>query len=297
MKGLREGDSIALIAPSSPFDTDRFNRACELLEARGYRLSIGKSVLERKSYLAGTETQRAEDLIEAVLDPDVSAIVCIRGGYGSGRLLPWLPFSRLKNHAKILLGHSDVTFLHAAFHRCMGWTTFHGPNLNGFLDQEGRDRSEAILDALNGRSPFRWEIDESSVLRHGSATGPVLGGNLTCLVHLLGTPYFPDLTGAILVVEDCNEALYRLDRMFTHLKLAGVLDQLGGLVLGQFTGCGDTEKILEMVADRVRTSRFPVVADLPFGHGADNQVIPFGTPFRLNTHEHTLEPVRHPFKA
>lgn len=287
---LEPGDRIALVAPSSPFDTDKFHRACRLLEDSGFHVIPGKHVHDKRGYLVGTEADRAEDLIRAVTDPTVSAIIGIRGGYGSGRLLPWLPFSTLRKFPKIFLGHSDITFLHLAFQSQMQWVTFHGPNLVD-LDTVP-ERWENVLLSLTGANDFSWDLGQFQVLRSGRATGPLMGGNLTCLTHLIGTPYLPDLTGALLLVEDCNEALYRLDRLLLHLRLAGILERLGGLILGRFQGCGDSDRIWEMVIEATKPFGFPVIANLPFGHTLENQVIPLGLAFTLDTQTGSFHPVR-----
>jgi muramoyltetrapeptide carboxypeptidase len=264
-----------------------------MLGDEGYRLAPGKSIFQKCGYLAGTEAERAQDLIKAFSNPDGSAIMCIRGGFGSSRLLPWLPFSILQETPKIFLGYSDATFLHAAFWVKIGWSTFHGPNLLDLLDFPGSVNH--VVRALSGLDDFAWAFDDDHILRHGMASGTLLGGNLTCLCHLLGTPYFPNLKGALLLLEDRGEALYRLDRFLTQLKLAGVLSQIGGLILGHFHECGELQKVRDMAFDQVRTYSFPVVADLPFGHGSPNQVIPLGCSFVLNTFERTFKVNNGPF--
>ncbi|MFZ2448128.1 MAG: LD-carboxypeptidase [Syntrophobacteraceae bacterium] len=286
LKSTGPGSSIALIAPSSPFEADLFEKGREILDSAGYRTVPGKSIFSSAGYLAGADLERANDLSEALLDPEIGAVICIRGGYGSGRLLPWLNFSALRKNPKIFIGHSDITFLHLAFFSRMGWTTLHGPNLTGMA--EAPEKAENVLRALSGAAAFEWRLAPEQILRRGAATGPVLGGNLTCLAHLVGTPYLPDMTGALLLIEDCGEALYRLDRIITHLKLAGILPKLGGILLGEFDNCAENGKICEMVLEHVRSCDFPVVHGLPFGHGRRNEVIPFGAPFLLDTHEGVL---------
>ncbi len=294
LKPLSSGDTIALVAPSSPFEEEKFEKARASIEACGYKLSAGAHVFNRKNYLAGTEAERAADLIEAICSPDISAIMCVRGGYGSGRLLPWLPFSKLESKAKILLGFSDITFLHLAFASRMEWVTFHGPN---FLDLgEDSKRCERVLKALEDEASFSWAIQDNDIWREGSVRGRIIGGNLTCLTHLIGSPYFPDLRGALLLIEDCNEAPYRLDRMFTHLKLAGILDQIGGMILGRFKDCGEDAILRDMVMDLLSSYRFPIVAGLPFGHIPENETVPFGIPFELNTYDCRLRALKSPFR-
>ena len=294
LRPLKPGDRMALVAPASPFDQEKLARAVEVLESRGYRVAPGKHITCKKGYLAGTEAERAADLIDAIRDPEVAAILCIRGGYGSARLLPWLPFSVLKDRPKIFMGYSDITFLHLAFQSRMQWVTFHGPNLLELADAPP-DQVETLLSSLFGEEEFGWDFSDDQILRHGVATGTVIGGNLTCLVHLLGTPYFPDLGGRFLLIEDCGEALYRLDRHINHLRLAGALDRLGGLILGLFKDCGDFQEIHQMVMEQVSSYQFPVIAGLPFGHMPQNEVIPFGIPFTLNTYEYTFKATQSPF--
>jgi muramoyltetrapeptide carboxypeptidase len=233
--------------------------------------------------------------MEAVRDPQIGAIFCVRGGFGSSRLLPWLPFPALRSQAKMLLGYSDITFLHLAFWKEMQWVTYHGPNLLDFQEKFA-NCWPAILTALHGERPFRWDLNDATILRPGVASGILLGGNLTCLVHLLMTPHFPRLEGALLMLEDHGEALYRLDRMLTQLRLAGIFHGINGLVLGQLTAeVEQQEPLREMILDHVQSFEFPVVAGLPFGHGTRNDVVPLGVTYLLNTYERTLTAQQHPF--
>ena len=293
LKRLRPGDRIALVAPSSPFQQDKFTAACDSLTRKGYLTVPGSRLYDGVRYLAAPDAERAKDLIQAIRDPSISAIFCIRGGYGSGRLLPLLPFSSLQKSHKILLGYSDVTFLHLAFSSRELCPTFHGPN---FIEMAEDDNlMESVLSTLSGSQDFCWSLDDSQILKPGVAKGRLVGGNLSCLVHLLGTQYLPDLNGAILMLEDRGEALYRLDRMITHMGLSGILDGLAGLVLGQFTECGEQQDIWDMILEHVKTFQFPVVGNLPFGHTRNNQIIPLGVMHALNTHEQTFMTLQSPF--
>lgn len=299
LRALRPGDGIALVAPASPFDIEAFNRGRELLQERGYRVLPGEHVLDRNGYLAGSEADRASDLVRAFQDPRAAAVFCVRGGYGSGKLLPWLSFSAMSAQPKIFLGHSDITFLHLAFFHKLRWVTFHGPNLTGIA--KGPRQADHVLSCLGEdrpeTHPFSWNLAQADILRHGTASGVVLGGNLTCLAHLLSTPFFPDLTNCLLMVEDRGEAVYRLDRIFSQLRLAGIFQRISGLILGGFTECGDMEAIHRMVMETVSPYSFPVVANLPFGHGEENEVIPLGLPFSLNTRNGWLKAVQNPFRG
>ena len=275
------------MAPAGPFEADKCEKGIGILRGAGYEVAPGKNIFKRQSYLAGTDSERLQDLSEAVLDPKVEAIICIRGGYGSGRLLPQIPFSSFQRNPKIFIGHSDITFLHLGLIGGPGWTTFHGPNLIGM--SESPQRAESVLKVLSGEASYEWRLDPEQIMRPGITEGRVLGGNLSCLAHLIGTPYMPDMTGALLLIEDCGEALYRLDRMINHLKLAGMLSLLGAILLGEFAQCAENSDICSMVMDHVQDYDFPVVHSLPFGHGERNEVIPFGAPFVLDTDERVLK--------
>ncbi len=295
LKPIRPGDCIGLVAPGSPFDRTKFQIACDLLERQGYRVSTGVNAFKSRGYVAGAESARAADLVNAFLDPEIAAVISIRGGYGSGCMLPWLAFSKIRDRLKPFVGYSDVTFLHLSFQAALGWATFHGPNLMDLA--ENPESAIKLLQSLQGERDFSFEFTDDRILQEGVASGRLVGGNLTCLVHLMGTPYFPDLEGCILFIEDCNEQLYRLDRCINQLKLGRVLDRLAGFIMGRFTGCGDESELQAMVSHYVRPFRFPVVAGLPFGHIPENEILPLGIPFLLNTYEHTLGPLASPFDS
>lgn len=293
---LQPGDSIALVAPSSPFDPEGFERASLVLESLGYQLVTGVNAFRRDGYLAGSDLARCEDLIRALRDPSIGALLCIRGGFGSSRLLDWLPFSALGGRPKILLGYSDITFLHAAFLSQLNWVTFHGPNLieSPTVSTQG---TGSPFEVLEGKRTMCWNIDPHQVLRGGCVKGRIVGGNLTCFAHLLGTAYFPETSGAILFLEDRGEALYRIDRTFVQLKQAGVLQRISGLILGSFLDCGPSDALYDLVLEHTHSFTFPIVCGMPFGHGSVNEILPLGLPFSLDTHAGTLEAAESPFET
>ncbi len=291
---LRPGDRIGLVAPASPFNREEYQRACRHLEESGFRVHPGEHIFEKRGYLCGTEAARAKDLSHALSDPQIAAVVCVRGGFGSGRLIPWVPFSGLHKNPKPFIGYSDITFLHQALQSQAGWVTLHGPNLVDM--SHGLERATAVSETLQGLNPFEWQLQESQVLRHGTSRGILRGGNLTCLSHLVGTRFLPDLRGAILFLEDRGEALYRLDRLMMHLKLAGHLDVLGGLVLGQFTECAEPSDIWEMVLEYTHPFHLPIVADLPFGHAWPNDILPLGCPFLMDSRARVFKALSRPIE-
>jgi len=284
--------TIALIAPAGTFPEASVERVRSLLEQHGYKVRLGNHVFTRFRYLAGEDAARAQDLWRALRDPNIHAVFCHRGGFGCSRLLSRLPLMDLHGPSKVFLGYSDVSFLHAALNAWAGWITFHGPNAVEWVDIPGELRE--TLAFLEGRRAFSWTFEPRQVLQPGRASGRLYGGNLTCLTHLLGTPYAPDLTGALLFLEEKNEAPYRIDRMLVHLAHAGVLGNVRGVVCGSFTGCGDPEEIRTLLKEHVLPYQIPVVVDLPFGHGPLNQVLPLGASYCLDTKSlsfHTVDDI------
>ncbi len=283
---LHPGMTIALVAPAGTFPEAAVPRVSACLNELGYQVRVGRHVFRQFRYLAGEDFLRAEDLWEALEDPHIHAVFCLRGGYGSSRLLPRLPFADMKGPCKIFLGYSDVTFLHAALGASAGWVTFHGPNAVEWFDHPGDCRE--TLAFLEGRKAFSWPLEKKQILHEGRVSGRLVGGNLTCLTHLLGTPFAPDFQGKLLFLEDKNEALYRIDRMLMHLALAGVFEAVKGVVCGSFVGCGDPDAIRALFREHVLPFGIPMVMDLPFGHDRWNHVLPLGVTYRLDTAARSL---------
>lgn len=238
----------------------------------------------RKGYLAGDDARRAEEWREAVADPEARAIFCARGGYGAMRILPAIDPARLAESPKALVGFSDVTAIHAALNRG-GVATVHGP----VVTQLGRAPDDALrhLEALlfeDPPHPGAWGVPAPGAglvaertVRPGRARGPLLGGTLTILAHLAGTPYAPHLDGAILLLEDVGEKPYRVDRCLTQLGLAGALERVAAVAIGRFTECDDGGQLaLDVVRDAVRALGVPCVEGLPVGHEDANFAVPLG---------------------
>jgi muramoyltetrapeptide carboxypeptidase len=274
---LRPGDRVAICAPSGPVDADAFARGRAILAARYEPIHDG-GVLSRTGYLAGPDERRAEELARALCDPSIRAVFCARGGYGALRVVGAL------GHTvdKLVVGFSDVTVLHAWAYRC-GTTSVHGPNVGGLGKDAAAD--EALFALLERHEPAA-PIAGLRPLRDGRAEGRLVGGNLTVLSHLCGTAHFPDLRGAVLLLEDTNEQPYRIDRMLTQLRLAGALDGVVAAALGDFTGCGDAEAVL---AERLGALGIPIVAGVPVGHGDRNRPLPHGARARVDATAGTLE--------
>lgn len=297
-KRLAPGDTIMFVAPAGPLDQERMARARQQLEERGYRVLQRDDLFASEGYLAGSDDRRAEELMQAFLDPEVDAIFPGTGGYGTMRILDRLDYAKIRAHPKMLVGFSDLTALHAALNRWAGLVTFHSPSpMWGLGNEEGPNPfSDHYFflalegDPSAGRTGYVIELppDAAPVVAwgRGKARGRLVGGNLSMLSALEGTPFEIDTRGAILLVEDVREAPYRIDRMLRQLQLAGKLATLRGAVLGQFTGAfarEDDQKTEDprYTVDGVLRHYFeragiPVLANFPIGHHELNATLPMG---------------------
>ncbi|MEU8402728.1 LD-carboxypeptidase [Nonomuraea sp. NPDC048892] len=267
---MRQGDTVAIVAPSGPPNAVLLRRGVRRLEELGLKVVVGAHVLDRQGldYLAGDDAHRAADLQSAWCDPAVTGVFCCRGGYGAARLLDLLDWDAMRAAGpKVLLGSSDITALHNAFAIELGVATLHGPMAACDViagDEEGPEPLtwESMRQALFEAAPL---VRGDRVLAPGRAEGVLRGGNLSLLASMCGTRWQPSFAGGIAFLEDVGEEPYRIDRMLTQLLQAGVFDGVRGIALGSWVGCGDPYPVLE---DRLAPLGVPVVAGLPVGHGS-----------------------------
>ena len=273
---LAAGARIRIVAPASPFDREELFRGLAWLRTR-YALAIGGGVFGRARdlrYLAGDDARRAAELAHAFEEEDTAAILCARGGYGVMRIVDRLPWERLAQRPKWIVGFSDVTALHLEA-QARGICTLHAPNVTGLGRRITAAERGSFLDALEGRAGTTF--GGLRVLRAGEAEGPVLGGNLALVAAMLARRPLPH--GAIVVLEDVTERPYRVDRMLTTLRLAGAFDHATAVVFGQFTQCDpgpEGTTIDEVLDDFAARAKVPVLAGAPFGHGAPNHTFVLG---------------------
>jgi len=286
---LRPGDRVAVVAPASPPDPEKLEAGLRRLEAAGLIVERGRTLSARRGYLAGDDRLRADELNHYLQRTDIRAIFCARGGYGCLRLLPLLDYEAAARAPKLLVGYSDITALHLALLQRARLPGLSGPMVAidwPLLDDETEQR---FWELAGGAAPDPLPPVGSAsprVLRPGAAEGPLVGGTLSVLVRLVGTPFLPDLTGAILFLEDIGEAPYRIDGMLAQLRLAGVLDRLTGLILGDFSDCAPSAStpslaLDDVLADYFGAAPYPVVADFPYGHVATKNTLPVGVRARL----------------
>ncbi|HWX70734.1 MAG TPA: LD-carboxypeptidase [Steroidobacteraceae bacterium] len=278
---LRPHDRVAVIAPASGFERSAFEAGLAVIAAR-YRTEYGDGMFERERYLAGSDARRLAELRAALADPGIRAVFCVRGGYGATRLLAELAAHAPQGAPKPLVGFSDITALHL-WMQAHGRISIHGPVLTQLhrLALSTHARLFELLESARPAAPLAG----TATYVGGTAEGPLLGGNLSVLTRLLGTPFMPPLDGAILLLEDQGERPYRLDRMWTHLRLAGVFERARGIALGSFTGCEEPEAgytSAEVLRELAQSEGLPCAAGFPVGHGEVNEPVPLGVRVRLD---------------
>jgi muramoyltetrapeptide carboxypeptidase len=292
---LAHGARIGVIAPAGCIRPEVLQTGIAALLAAGYAVELGANVYREKGFLAGDAALRAADLISFFKRKDIDAIFCARGGFGSIQLLPFLS-TEFSRYPKIFVGYSDVTVLLNWLHQCCGMMTFHGPMVaediaRGLTDQGKNFFWPILLGAQNS-----WAVKLGEVIRPGRVNATLMGGCLSMLVTTLGTPYEIETRGKLLFIEDVGERPYRIERMLTHLKMAGKLDHVAGVVFGDFTKCdgeGPRDN-REIISELFSTAPYPVIMGLSAGHGAENLMLPFGAAMRLDSHTASLELLESP---
>lgn len=307
---LRPGDVIRFVAPASAGDMEGVRAAKALFEARGFKVVIPEGIGRKRGYLAGTDDERVAELNEAFRDPEARAVFAIRGGYGLTRILDRVDYEGLRTHPKIVLGYSDLTGLHLAIGEKCRLVTFHGPMpLSHLQDESGEHKYAADLlwnllttgrygdDATTGLTiPAPSPAATPKALVPGKATGRLTGGNLTLVSATVGTPYQAETRGRVLFLEDTKEPAYRVDRMLSQLRLAGLLDEPAGVVLGGFDGTDEAE-LVEVFRDYFAGRPYPVMTGFPVGHVPHNAVLPCGVSAEVDAAAGTLRLLESPLTA
>jgi muramoyltetrapeptide carboxypeptidase len=284
---LSRGDRIGVLAPAGPVAPEELQAGIEALESLGFPVVVASHALWREGYLAGEDKVRLQDFHEMFEDERVKAILCARGGYGVLRLFEGIDFELIRKHPKIFIGYSDITALLLALYKKARLVTFHGPVLRDLVKNQG-ENLKSLLRLLTSREPFTLPCRGARTVVKGSAEGKLIGGNLSLIAHLLGTPFMPSPKGAILFIEEKGEALYRIDRLLTHLRLSGFLRGCQGVMIGSFEDCGDPAGLEEVIADRLGDLGVPVMTGLPVGHGEENLALPVGVKAFLDATGGTL---------
>ncbi len=306
---LKIGDTIGLVSPAGFITEKELSESITNIQSLGFKVKTGLNVLNRTGYLAGTDSQRAEDLNTMFADKDVKGIICTRGGYGASRLLDLLDYELIARNPKPLIGYSDITALHIALWEKCRLISFHGPvGISSFNNYSISNFTRTLVspDFL----PFSNAIEENTssayipfTIQSGIAKGRLMGGNLSIFVSLIGTKYEPDTTGAILFLEEVGEEPYRIDRMLTQLIQSGKIEKCSGIMLGVFSKCepkeeksgiGNSFTLSEVLYDRLYGFKIPTVYGMSFGHIVNKLTIPYGALAELNTEAKTISYLESP---
>lgn len=306
---LSKGDTVALVSPSAAMDEPlNLQLAQEVLVAMGFKVKTGTHFAGRRGHLAGTDAERAGDLNAAFADDEVKAIICLRGGSGAARVLPLLDYDAIRRNPKVLLGYSDITALHNAIQARTGLVTFHGPNGSGSWNRFNADQFRRVFferelmqyrNLADAGDELVQRRNRTVTITGGKARGELVGGNLTVLTALAGSPYLPDFSGKILFLEDVSEAPYRVDRMFSTLRLMGALDKIAGFIFGECTDCNPGDgygslTIEQIFDDHIKPLGIPAYHGAMIGHIRQQFIVPVGGRVELDADAGTfrlLEPV------
>jgi len=287
-RSLRPGDTIQFVSPASPLTEDKLGFVTQLLSDAGYKTKISPHALDTDGYLAGTDKDRADDLQNAFDDPETSAVLCTRGGYGCSRILPYLDLDRIAESGKMFLGFSDITTLHLALNR-LGMPTVHAPMALTLHYPREAWVYKSLLSTLRGDEPIPESAPIGTAVVGGIAEGETIGGCLCLLTDSIGTPWALNPTGKLLVIEDVDENPHRVDAMLTHLVNSGLAGRAAGFIIGEMTRTDDrcdegigAKPWREIVRDRLGSLRKPMMIDFPFGHAKNMLSLPLGIRARLD---------------
>lgn len=298
---LSKGDTVAIMGMAGAMrDPKTLSGFIQIMEKQGFNVRVGQTVNKTFGYLSGSDDDRADEFNDFVSNPSIKAILFVKGGWGCGRVLDKINYEQLKKNPKIILGFSDMTSLLNAIYQETGLITFHGPVGNSSWEKFTLSSFQEIV--CRGGDSFQKpelpQLQSFSTWQSGEVIGELIGGNLTVFCSLLGTPYWPSCTGKILFLEETHEEPYRIDRMLNSLRLAGVFDQVSGVVFGQFNACNaenpqESFTLEEVVRQQLNGYSFPIIWGAPIGHVKDKWTVPIGTQVRLNAQELSLK-LMHP---
>ncbi len=284
---LQPGDTIGITCPAGYMAAAKAQTCIDTLQQWGYQVKVGKTLgSDSATYFSGTDDERLRDFQEMLDDDSVKAILCGRGGYGMGRIIDRIDFRAFKKKPKWIVGFSDITVLHAHLYSNYKIASLHAPMAAAFNDDGfNNEFVQSLKNALEGKVA-RYQCDVHELNHRGEAVGELVGGNLSLLAHMVGTPSDIKTKGRILFLEDVGEYLYNVDRMLHQLKRAGKLDRLAGLIIGGFTDNKDTERpfgkpVYEIIHDVVKEYDYPVCFNFPVSHEKENYALKVGTGYKL----------------
>jgi muramoyltetrapeptide carboxypeptidase len=284
---LKPGDTIGLVCPAGFMPAEKYQTCIETLIGWGFKVVVGKTPGHQFHYFSGTDEERLKDLQHMMDDKNIKAILCARGGYGTGRIIDQLDFKKIEKTTKWLIGFSDITILHSHLFSNYKIASLHAPMAAAFNDDEYKNQYvQSLHDALIGRKAD-YSVEGNSLNQKGKASGILVGGNLSLLVNIIGTPSDIKTKNKILFIEEVGEYIYTADRMMYQLKRSGKLDHLKGLIIGRFSDMKDTtvpfgKTIEEAIKDLVKDYDYPVCFGFPVSHDKENYALKIGVKYKLN---------------
>ena len=296
-KSLKRGHRIGVVSPSYWLEKKGLGNAVTVFQKKGYEVQLGDSIYLKDGPFAGTPQQRANDINQMFSDPNIDAIFCARGGYGANRVLPLLDYDLIQSKPKIFMGYSDITAFLTSITQKTGLVTFHGPMLSTFKNKLVPYNLDTLVNVLSGKEDIRIvEPNElkPNILKFGKAIGPLWGGNMCLLLNRLGTKNQLNTDGVILFIEDVDENLYAFDRMLFHMKEAGMLENIRGLIVGELTEMKDEiipfgKTTDEIILDVCGDLNIPIVTNFPCGHGNYQATLPISLPVELRADNNFVE--------
>lgn len=284
---LSKGDTIGIVCPGGYMPAEKAQTCMDVLMEWGFKVKTGSTLGSRFNYFSGTDEQRLKDLQQMLDDDAVKAILCARGGYGVGRIIDRINFKKFKKNPKWIIGYSDITVLHSHIFSRLETASLHSPMAAAFNDNEYKNEYiQSLPTVLTGGKP-KYTCEVNTYNNTGTAAGKLIGGNLSLLAHLTGTPSDIKTAGKILFLEDVGEYIYNIDRMMYQLKRSGKLDELKGLIIGGFTEVKETvipfgKDVYEVIYDVIKEYNFPVCFKFPIGHTNENYVLKIGAQYKLH---------------
>ncbi|MFT3749424.1 MAG: LD-carboxypeptidase [Agriterribacter sp.] len=284
---LKKGDTIGITCPAGYMTYERIEVCVRTLEHWGYKVKVGNTLFSTsENYFSGTDEERLADFQQMLDDDNIEAILCGRGGYGTGRIIEKIDFKKFRKKPKWIIGFSDITILHTHIFSNYNTATLHAPMAGAFADAGADSKSVLSLKAALTGSPAKYSIKSSVYNKPGEASGRLIGGNLALLAHVVGSPSDINTKNTILFIEDTGEYLYNIDRMLYQLKQSGKLKKLAGLVVGGFTDIKDTQRpfgktIYELISDIIQEYDYPVCFDFPVSHANENYALKTGVKWNL----------------
>ncbi|MBF0225952.1 MAG: LD-carboxypeptidase [Desulfobacterales bacterium] len=286
-KRLCKGETIGIAAPAGAFNIEKFNQGIEILKNQGFNVVTPEGIFNQKSYFAGSDTERAKILNRLFADKSIKAIIAARGGFGSMKILNLINFNSIRKNKKIFIGFSDISAILGHIWKQSRLVCFHGPVVTN-LNSIDALSIQSLIYAISSDNTIEIKTSLNHVIKKGTSEGIILGGNLSTICHLVGTPFQINFRNSIMFIEDINEPPYKIDRMLTQMNLAGCFNGIKGIMLGSFENCGDLNEIYKILDEQFMKKKIPILGGFDIGHSTRNLTIPLGIKAIIDTNNNSL---------